>query len=197
MRRLGILAATVLLAGCSPAGPSAGGTSATATTDSTDLVALREQWNVPDCPETDPAAEAVQGGLPQTQLQCLGSDRVVNLAGLRRTPMVVNLWAQWCEPCRAESGILREGSDEGGVAFVGINYQDPQPDWAIEFAGTVKWTYPHVADPERSLRAPLSVPGLPTTLFVGTDGKVVGRHSGELDSADQLRGLIDQYLGDS
>lgn len=167
-------------------------------TTTADLDALRVQYGLPECPDTDPDAEQVQGGLPQTALPCLGTEQVVNLAGLPGEPTVLNFWAQWCGPCREESLFLTEAWQEAdGVSFIGVNYQDPQPDWAIEFAGLVGWTYPHIVDMERTLQTDLKVPGLPITLFVAADGRVVGRHLGGIDSTTQLRGLIQQYLGAS
>ncbi len=162
-----------------------------------DLDALRQQYGLPECPDTDPAVEAVVDGLPMTELPCLGTDQVVNLAGLPREPMVLNFWAQWCAPCREESPYLREAFQQmEDVSFVGINYQDPQPDWALEFAALAEWRYPHIQDMERTLQTSLKIPGLPVTLFVAADGKVVGRHVGGLESTEQLLGLIDEHLGD-
>lgn len=161
-----------------------------------DLNALRQQYGLPECPDTDPAAESIQDGLPRTELACLGTDQVVNLAGLPREPMVLNFWAQWCAPCRQEAPYLREAFQlQSDVAFVGINYQDPQPDWALEFAALAEWNYPHIQDMERTLQTPLKVPGLPVTLFVSANGEVAARHVGGLESTEQLLGLIDEHLG--
>ncbi|AQX17269.1 hypothetical protein BCR15_12080 [Tessaracoccus lapidicaptus] len=151
---------------------------------------------MPDCPATDAAAAPVAGGLPQTALPCLGGDTTVNLAGLPRTPTIINLWAQWCGPCREEAPFLREGLAElDGVSFVGVNYNDPKPDWAVEFAGLVGWVYPHVMDQDKTLQVPLRVPGLPTTYFVDADGRITGVHAGPLESIEQLRELATTYLG--
>lgn len=177
------------LVGCTVAPGAAGTPSATS-----GLVELRESYGIADCPVTDPSAEAVAGGLPRTELPCLGSDRLVNLAGLPRRPMVVNFWAQWCQPCREESPFLREASEAAGADFLGVNYDDPDQAQAIEFAGLAGLAYPHVRDRHKQL-ASLGVPGLPVTFFVDGDGRVAGRHVGVLESSEQLAALMHDYFG--
>ncbi len=187
-------AATLLLAACAPSIPT--GMPASPPVPQQRLEELRVGYGLPDCPETDPDAEQVDGGLPRTALLCLGSDTVVNLAGLPREPMIINLWAQWCAPCRQEAPYLRAAlADMEGVGFLGINYDDDKPDWALEFADLVGWRYPHVMDQTKSLQGPLRVPGLPTTIFVTADGRIAGVHPGVLESEQQLRDLAHEYLG--
>lgn len=161
------------------------------------LSTARVQAGLPDCPVTDLSAEAIPDGLPATDLACIGAGRRVNLAGLPREPMIINIWAQWCGPCREESAYLSEAATKlkGKVGFLGINYLDPREDLAIEFAGLVGWRYPHITDPERTLRGPLRVSGLPTTLFVSADGRVVGRRTGIINSTEELLDLVAQHLG--
>lgn len=202
MKRLAIgIGLLALLAGCvsapvpTPPEPAPPPPPPPSPTAEPDLEQLRLDYGLPECPETDPDAEAVDGGLPHTELACLGTDQVVNLAGLPREPMVINLWAQWCGPCRAESPYLREVSASSDVAFIGINYDDPKPDWAIEFAGLVEWFYPHIQDMDRELQVPLKIAGIPSTLFVTADGVIAGVHPGEVTSEQELRDLMEQYLG--
>lgn len=192
-RTIGGLVAAALFAGCAGV-PIARPTS---NESSVDLLAARRAAGLPDCPATDPNVEPVPDGLPKTALDCLGGGSIVNLAGLPKRKMVINLWAQWCGPCREESAYLTGATAQLGskVAFFGINYLDPQPGLAIEFAGLVGWTYPHIADPERSLQAPLRLAGIPTTLFVDETGRIVYRHVGPVDSTAQLVGLVAEHLG--
>ncbi len=185
---------TVALAtGCSTASTASPGQ--TPSTAPADLAALAEQYGLQACPETDPDAVAVDGGLPATALSCLDGSTTVNLAGLPRTPTIINFWAQWCGPCRVESPFLREAAAQlEGVSFLGVDYDDPQPDWAIEFASLAGFAWPHVMDPDRSLRAELSIAGIPTTFFVGADGRIAGVHAGQLESTEQLLDLAEKYL---
>ena len=187
------LAAAALLAACTP---SAEPTPEAPSTPPPDLAALRVGYGLPDCPDTDPAAEQIDGGLPRTDLSCLGSDKRVNLAGLARKPTIVNVWAQWCGPCREESPFLREGLAElDDVSFLGIDYNDPLPDWAIEFAGLVGWLYPHVMDQDKELQVPLKVPGVPSTYFVAEDGTIAYVHPGAFESTEQLKDMAAEHLG--
>lgn len=153
-------------------------------------------YGLPECPTTDAAAQQIDGGLPRTELQCLGTAQTVNLAGLERTPTIINVWAQWCGPCREEAPFLREGlAHLEGVNFLGIDYNDPLPDWAIEFAGLVGWYYPHVVDQDKVLQVPLKVPGIPSTYFVAADGTVAFVHAGPFESTEQLKELAAEHLG--
>src|SRR5688500_12099300 len=131
---------------------------------SAELAAQKAAAGIEDCPRSDAGVSPVDGGLPDLTLPCLGGGREVRLAGLRGRPMMINIWAQWCEPCRAESRFLSEtarGTDRDSLLIMGIDYSDPRPDYAIEFAQLVQWRYPQLADPDLSLRAPLQIAGPP------------------------------------
>lgn len=198
MRRLGVLVAIValLLGGCT-ATPSEPPTPSFTPVDPAAVVAARKQAGIADCPKSSATVPARSDGLPDLTLDCLGGDSTVRLAGLRGKPMLVNVWAQWCPPCREESPYLRQfaKASKGKVFMLGIDYNDPRPELAVEFAGLVGWKYPQLADPERRLSTKMSVPGLPTTLFVDADGKVVHTVAGKLQSYDELIQLTRDKLG--
>lgn len=198
MRRLGVLVAIValLLGGCT-ATPSEPPTPSFTPVDPAAVVAARKQAGIADCPKSSATVPARSDGLPDLTLDCLGGDSTVRLAGLRGKPMLVNVWAQWCPPCREESPYLRQfqKASKGKVFMLGIDYNDPRPELAIEFAGLVGWKYPQLADPERRLSTKMPVPGLPTTLFVDADGTVVHTVAGKLQSYDELVQLTRDKLG--
>jgi thiol-disulfide isomerase/thioredoxin len=106
---------------------------------------------------------------------------------LRGRPLVLNVWASWCIPCRKEmpafqSVYLRA---RGAVGFLGA---------ARRLAADTGVTYPLAADPKGTEVAKLGVTALPTTLFFSADGVLRGRRFGELD-ANRLRAAIRSYLG--
>lgn len=190
------LVLALLLAGCAPpvgVGPAPGATQPAPRPS--DLLAARQAAGIADCP-ADSDAPGVAGGLPDLTLECLGGDSSVRLAGLRG-PLLINLWAQWCEPCRAEAGYLSAfATTQDEVAVLGINYQDPRPELAIEFAQLVGATYPHLVDEETASKGPLGVPGIPLTLLIDAEGKVVARHPGEFASLADLQEWVDDGLGE-
>lgn len=143
-----------------------------------------------------PAKPAVEGGLPDLTFDCLGGGGQASLTGLAQgRPVVINIWAQWCGPCRHEAPVLSAVSRQavGKVDFWGIDLTDPRPDLAIEFAKQAGWDYPQLADPEGLIKT--EAPAPPTTLFVAADGRVVSRHFGVLTTEKQLKELIGKHLG--
>ena len=110
--------------------------------------------------------------------------------------MMINVWAQWCGPCREEAPYLSEvAAAESELMILGIDYNDPRPELAIEFAQLSNWTYPQLVDQDTALRVPLQIIGPPQTFFVRPDGTIAYRHTGPFTSADQIRRQARQYLG--
>lgn len=162
-----------------------------------DQLTARRAAGIADCPVADAGAAARPDGLPDITLECLGADSRVRLAGLRGAPMIVNVWAQWCGPCRQEAPALAALQDRLGdrVRLLGVDYVDPRPDLAVEFARQASWRYPQVVDADKALAGPLRIVGPPMTLFVAADGRVVHRHVGPLATPDQALALAHEHLG--
>jgi len=161
------------------------------------LAAMKKAAGIADCPKSDPDVAAVPSGLPDVVLPCLGGGREVRLAGLRGKPMMINVWAQWCGPCREEAPYLTEvaTTNKSELMILGIDHADPQPALAIEFAHLSSWKYPQLADPDVVLRAELQITGPPQTFFVRPDGTIAYRHAGPFKSADEIRALAREHLG--
>jgi cytochrome c biogenesis protein CcmG, thiol:disulfide interchange protein DsbE len=118
------------------------------------------------------------------------------LAALKGHPVVINKWASWCGPCRAELPILQQVSTEHGkqIAFVGLNAKDKRGA-AESFAAQYPVPYPSYEDPgekiARSLKAPAN---FPVTVFLDKNGRTVFIHQGGYASAAQLNADIEKYL---
>ena len=162
-----------------------------------ELAAQKKAAGIEDCPRSDPGVAAVASGLPDLVLGCLGGGREVRLAGLRGRPMMINIWAQWCGPCREEAPFISEvaNANDSALMIIGIDYEDPRPELAIEFAQLSAWTFPQLVDREKALAGPLQITGPPQTFFVRADGTIAYRHLGPFASADQIRAQARQHLG--
>ena len=86
-------------------------------------------------------------------------------------------------------------SNTSALVILGIDYDDPRPDRAIEFARVLGWTFPQLVDQDKVLAGPFQLTGPPVTLFVRADGTVAYRHSGPFRSANQIRTEVKRHLG--
>ena len=193
----GLLAALLVLTGCTaaPSLPAPGPTRIDV--DTPELREMKREAGVEPCRPGD--GPPVEGGLPEVTLPCLGGGVDVDLSSLRG-PMVVNLWASWCGPCREEMPILQAFHERHGdeVSVLGIDYQDQQVTGAMELVSETGVTYPLLADPQGTLDGAAPLPrmqGLPFLAFVDADGRVVHQEFVILESQQQLLALVDDHLG--
>ena len=201
----GAIVAAVLASACSTdaseASPTPGEGTAAYGGDvdvaSPQLAELRQRAGIDDCPATGDAAAPRDDGLPGLALPCLGGGRDVDLAQLRGTPLVVNFWATYCQPCREEMPLLQRLHERAGdqVRMLGVDFDDPHPAMALELAAATGVTFPLVADPQARLRSPLRITGLPVTLLVDADGRIAYTPVGPVSSYHQLADLVREHLG--
>ncbi len=122
-----------------------------------------------------------------------------SLAEQRGSTVVLNVWASWCAPCRAEMpGLQRVSEDyaERNVGFVGIDTRDDEAA-AIAFLENTGVTYPSLIDPDGELllqfRGTLPPQAIPSTLIIDADGGIAARVIGPITEV-RLRELLDQVL---
>ncbi|MFC3677108.1 prolipoprotein diacylglyceryl transferase family protein [Ferrovibrio xuzhouensis] len=96
-------------------------------------------------------------------------------------PVVVNIWATWCPPCRREMPLLAEvAASRSDVTFLFAN-QGEGPDQIKSFLATQKLALTHVLlDQGLSLPRHYGTPGIPVTLFLRRDGTLMTAHLGEI-----------------
>jgi thiol-disulfide isomerase/thioredoxin len=121
-----------------------------------------------------------------------------DLARLRGRVVVVNFWASWCGPCKAEMPALQQASREYAgkpVTFIGVDSSDVRNS-ASKLLADLKVTYPTVYDKagiNGGIATSWSVASLPQTWFVARDGSRSGRIPRPLSLAE-LHSRIDQLL---
>lgn len=116
-------------------------------------------------------------------------DKPVALERYKGKPLVVNFWARWCAPCRAEIPELIKfrQAQKGKIEILGIGIED-QAGPVREFVSTQKIDYPVFIAKDKGIPLMLALGnklgGLPYTLYIDRDGRVVGQKTGVLKPGD-------------
>ena len=123
--------------------------------------------------------------LPLTSLQ----GETLNLDQLQGQPLIVNLWATWCPPCRREMPLLESYEDDDRLRIVLLN-QGESLLAVTNYLDEHQLSFQHLyLDARQQAMAHFNAPGLPTTLFYDAQGQLVDRHIGELS-----RGQIERFI---
>jgi cytochrome c biogenesis protein CcmG/thiol:disulfide interchange protein DsbE len=130
-------------------------------------------------PDALPSARAGQEA-PPVDLVPLGDRPLLTDAVLDESgPKLVNFWASWCGPCRAEHPLLMDLAEQG-VPIHGINYKDEEAN-ALRFLSELGTPYEtNGADPSGRTGLEWGLYGVPETYVIDADGKVVLRFAGPL-----------------
>ena len=174
------LACAALLAGCSSgpqsAAPSAAQSSRELAGSPAPLKSLHEQ-----------AGQLLNGGPAAFKAR---------LASLKGHPVVVNKWASWCGPCRAEFPMFQKLSVQLGkrVGFIGVNSNDNADD-AKSFLKRYPVAYPSYEDGDSKIAQVFNgIATFPATAFYDASGKLQYMHQGQYPSEQKLRADIRRYV---
>jgi len=179
------LAAVLLLAGCGSSQGAEGGPDRGFVAGDGSLVVL-------------PPSQRTEA--PEVVGTTLDGD-TFRLSDHRGEVVVMNVWASWCAPCRAEapvlSGLARDLGPKG-VQFVGLDTRDSDAS-ARGFVGTFGVPYPNVIDRDGRLQllfaGSLPPQAIPSTLVIDRAGRVAGRALGKV-SESSIRGMVEPLLAE-
>lgn len=116
------------------------------------------------------------------------------IADLRGYPVVVNVWASWCGPCREEFPVLQKLSARYGkrVAFLGVNSEDAE-DAAATYLREEPVPYPSYSDPDKEIFDSLGGRGFPDTAFYDSSGELVFLKQGPYSDEAELEADLRRY----
>jgi thiol-disulfide isomerase/thioredoxin len=145
-----------------------------------------------------PAPVAVGRALPDVVMSGLnGPPR--SLSSYQGRPLIINVWASWCGPCRAEAASLeRLAWSEAGSRYVVIGIStDDYRDEAVKWLKHSNATISHYLDSRLTLEHMLGASAIPLTVLVDEGGRVVARFPGarQWDTAESIRLLERAFAG--
>ena len=119
----------------------------------------------------------IGGPAPVFTAKRLDATGTIDLASLRGKPVVLNFFASWCEPCKAEAKVLETAARQykNRVVFLGVDYHDVTSD-GRRFLRAHGITYPTVQDGSGMVGDRYGLTGVPETYFIDAQGRLVGSH---------------------
>lgn len=128
----------------------------------------------------------------------------VTLSSLRGKPVVLNMWASWCEPCRDEAPLLNGLNaqyEKRGVVMLGVNVQDITED-ARRFASANNLRFPSVRDANDAVKGDYGATAFPETFIVDREGRVAWLLRGpltddaELENVSAFRAALEKVIAE-
>jgi cytochrome c biogenesis protein CcmG/thiol:disulfide interchange protein DsbE len=151
--------------------------------------------NEPDAGIEESLARGEREPAPALRLPRLSGPGQVELADYRGKVVVLNFWASWCEPCRAESPLLQrwhERISRRGGTVLGVDVLDVSSD-ARRFVREYRLTYPMLRDRDGDSQADFGVVAYPETVVIDTQGRIAAIERGPVDER-WLRRNVDSLL---
>lgn len=144
------------------------------------------------------AEDTLSPEAPPLRAVTLAGDSI-SLAELRGSPVLLNVWATWCAPCRQEIPELQEIHQTyapQGLRVIGVTVDSRSATADVrQFIEQFGMTYDVWLDPDQSSVSGFGAVGVPLTVLIGPEGRIRWRHLGVLEPGDaDLREAIQSVL---
>ena len=108
-----------------------------------------------------------------------------------RGPAIINAWASWCNPCREEIPVFKELAQliSGKIQIIGIDVEERNKEEGINFAAEMGMSWPQLFDQDDRTKSSFGM-GIPVTLFIDGQGKVVYKKTGPLKDLTSALSII-------
>ena len=151
---------------------------------------------VTGCATGSASSGAQVGNLaPDFELRDLDG-KTVSLRGLRGSPVLLNFWATWCPPCRAEMPYLQQIYEQWtsqGLVLLTINLMESSSE-VRGFMQSNGLSFPVLLDSTGSVGTKYNVSGIPTTFFIDKDGIIQEMKVGGFRSKEEIGGYLDEIV---
>ena len=118
-----------------------------------------------------------------SELPVLGGGGERSLADYRGKVVVLNFWASWCIPCKAEAPLLdraQRGLEGRGATVLGVNYKDV-PEDALNFVRDHRVSFPSLRDGDGDYGGDYGLRGVPETFVIDRNGRIAALRRGPVD----------------
>ena len=139
------------------------------------------------------SASAVETGQPAPDFELAGSAGPVALSAYKGKTVYLDFWASWCGPCKQSFPWMNDMQARygaKGLKVVGINL-DQKSDEAKKFLADTPARFDVAFDPSGKTPKTYAIKGMPTSMLIGPDGKVLMVHAG---FKDETRAELEQQI---
>jgi thiol-disulfide isomerase/thioredoxin len=122
------------------------------------------------------------------------SGNKVTLSDYKGKTILLNFWASWCGPCKYEMPFIEQlykESKDSDLVIVTVNLEEPKTIIS-EFLTDNKYSFPVWLDSEGAVASQYGVKGIPLSLLINKDFKIVSAHEGQMNDYEMLKEFVDQ-----
>ncbi|CAM4004357.1 TlpA family protein disulfide reductase [Smaragdicoccus niigatensis] len=172
-------------------------TPAPTTVDEQALAPLRAAAQLSACPREIETFAPTKGPFSGLTLTCLADGQPKNVSAmLAGKPVLLNLWAYWCGPCREELPILQQYAAKAGDSITVLTvHSDPREDAALELLKSLGVHLPGLEDPDSRIAELVKAPkALPISVLIRADGSIATLVNRPFTGVDDIERTVAEEL---